>query len=189
MPRSFPHAPKGHLNSDLITSSLGNVSHPSVGVVSRFVVHSKETNVNSAGGKHRNLKFGTDGWSIPWLGPCGWHQIHVCLNVPLGLAWNRFPRQTIACCSGSYLARPLLFLIFAFDVFFGTGILMTTLVANNWSEKLAMIFKLMETLQFEATKQQQQQQVSRLVFPMSRRLPSLRILLTWCCLAPLGPLG
>jgi hypothetical protein len=59
---------------------------------------------------------------------------------------NRLILHTIAFCSGSYLARPNEFLIFDLDVFFGTGILMTTWVANNFSEKLAMTFKLMEHL-------------------------------------------
>mmetsp|Transcript_27974 Transcript_27974/g.59916 ORF Transcript_27974/g.59916 Transcript_27974/m.59916 type:complete len:205 (-) Transcript_27974:529-1143(-) len=57
---------------------------------------------------------------------------------------KRFTRHTIACCSGSYLARPKECLIFAFAVFFGTGILMTTWVAKSWSEKLAITLRLME---------------------------------------------
>jgi hypothetical protein len=59
---------------------------------------------------------------------------------------NRFTLQTIACCSGSYLARPNVFLIFVLDVFRGTGILITTCVANNLSEKFAITFRLIETL-------------------------------------------
>lgn len=36
-----------NLNTDLITPRLGNVSDPSVGVVSRLVVDAKETNVDA----------------------------------------------------------------------------------------------------------------------------------------------
>lgn len=53
----------------------------------------------------------------------------------------------MAFCSGSYLARPKEFLIFVLDVFFGTGILTTTWVANSFSEKLAIILRLMEHLE------------------------------------------
>ena len=59
---------------------------------------------------------------------------------------KRFTRHTIACCSGSYFARPKECLIFALAVFFGTGILITTWVANSWSEKLAITLRLIETL-------------------------------------------
>ena len=52
----------------------------------------------------------------------------------------------MAFCSGSYLARPNEFLILDLEVFFGTGTLMTTWVANNFSEKLAITFRLMEHL-------------------------------------------
>ena len=63
------------------------------------------------------------------------------------LPGKRLTRHTIACCSGSYLARPKECLIFAFAVFFGTGILITTWVANNWSEKFAITLRLMEILE------------------------------------------
>jgi hypothetical protein len=55
--------------------------------------------------------------------------------------------HTMAFCSGSYFARPNEFLIFDLEVFFGTGTLMTTWVANSFSEKLAMTFRLMEHLE------------------------------------------
>mmetsp|Transcript_9182 Transcript_9182/g.17512 ORF Transcript_9182/g.17512 Transcript_9182/m.17512 type:complete len:238 (-) Transcript_9182:545-1258(-) len=59
---------------------------------------------------------------------------------------KRLTRHTMASCSGSYLARPKEFLILALEVFLGTGIFTTTCVANNWSEKLAMILTFIETL-------------------------------------------
>mmetsp|Transcript_4492 Transcript_4492/g.9971 ORF Transcript_4492/g.9971 Transcript_4492/m.9971 type:complete len:242 (-) Transcript_4492:645-1370(-) len=62
------------------------------------------------------------------------------------LPGNFFIRQTIAFCSGSYFARPNEFLIFDLDVFFGTGTLITTCVANSFSEKLAMTLRLIEHL-------------------------------------------
>ena len=55
-------------------------------------------------------------------------------------------RHTIDCCSGSYLARPRETLIFALEVFLGTGILMITLVEKSLSEKFAMTLRLIETL-------------------------------------------
>lgn len=55
----------------------------------------------------------------------------------------------MAFCSGSYLARPKEFLIFVLDVFFGTGTLITTCVANSFSEKLAIAFRLMVHLMFK----------------------------------------
>ena len=55
-------------------------------------------------------------------------------------------RHTIDCCSGSYFARPSETLIFALEVFLGTGILMITLVEKSLSEKFAMTLRLIETL-------------------------------------------
>ena len=74
------------LDTDLITSRLGNVSNPSVGVVSRLVVDAKETNMNAARCEHWNLELGIDGRSAPRLGADRWHQIHVRLDVAFGLA-------------------------------------------------------------------------------------------------------
>ena len=61
---------------------------------------------------------------------------------------KRLILQTMAFCSGSYLARPNEFLIFDLEEFFGTGTFMTTCEANNFSEKLAMTLRLIEHLEF-----------------------------------------
>eukprot|EP00553_Chaetoceros_curvisetus_P014985 CAMPEP_0204651652 /NCGR_PEP_ID=MMETSP0718-20130828/13731_1 /ASSEMBLY_ACC=CAM_ASM_000674 /TAXON_ID=230516 /ORGANISM="Chaetoceros curvisetus" /LENGTH=66 /DNA_ID=CAMNT_0051675457 /DNA_START=479 /DNA_END=676 /DNA_ORIENTATION=- len=52
----------------------------------------------------------------------------------------------MACCSGSYLARPKDVLILVLAVFLGTGILTTTCVAKREAAKFAMTLRLMETL-------------------------------------------
>lgn len=67
-------------------------------------------------------------------------------NIHSAFPGNLLILHTIAFCSGSYFARPKEFLIFDLEVFFGTGTLITTWVANNFSEKLAMTFRLMEHL-------------------------------------------
>ena len=36
--------------------------------------------------KHRNLKFGIDGRSAPWLGAYRGHQVHIRLDVTFGLS-------------------------------------------------------------------------------------------------------
>ena len=67
-------------------------------------------------------------------------------NMQVAFPGNFLILQTIAFCSGSYFARPKEFLILALEVFFGTGILITTCVANNFSEKLAITLRLIEHL-------------------------------------------
>ena len=67
-------------------------------------------------------------------------------NIASAFPGNFLILHMIAFCSGSYLARPKGHLILDLDVFFGTGILITTWVANNLSEKLAITLRLMEHL-------------------------------------------
>lgn len=76
------------LNTDLVTASLGNVSDPSIGVVARLVINSKESNVHSTGSEHGNLELGTNRWAAPRLGAHSGHQLHVRLNMALGLSWE-----------------------------------------------------------------------------------------------------
>lgn len=67
-------------------------------------------------------------------------------SIQVAFPGNFLILHTIAFCSGSYFARPKEFLILALEVFFGTGILITTCVANNFSEKLAITLRLIEHL-------------------------------------------
>jgi hypothetical protein len=67
-------------------------------------------------------------------------------NRHSALPGKRLMRHTMACCSGSYLALPNVTLTFDLAVFLGTGILRITLVPNNFSEKVAIILTLIDTL-------------------------------------------
>jgi hypothetical protein len=78
------------LNTDLVVSSLGNVSDPSVGMVARLVIDTQKSNVHSTGSKHWNLELGTNGWATPWLRADGGHQIHVGCNMALSLSRESF---------------------------------------------------------------------------------------------------
>jgi hypothetical protein len=77
--------PSNTLDTNLIAPCLRDVSDPSIGVVSRLVVDTKKTNMDTARCKHWNLKFGIDGRSTPWLGAYCRHQVHIRLNGTFGL--------------------------------------------------------------------------------------------------------
>jgi hypothetical protein len=74
------------LNTNLIVSSLGNVSDPSLSVVTRLVVHSQESNMHTTGGKHGNLELHINGRSVPWLGADRGHEVDFGINMTLGLS-------------------------------------------------------------------------------------------------------
>jgi hypothetical protein len=74
------------LNTNLVVASLCNVSYPSIGVVSRLVVYTKETNVDSAGGEHRHLKFNIDRRTTPRFGSNRGHEVNFGANMAFGLS-------------------------------------------------------------------------------------------------------
>jgi hypothetical protein len=74
------------LDTNLIASCLGDVSHPSICVVTRLIVDAEETNVNSASCEHGYLKLYIDWWSTPSLGPGRRHQIDISRKHTLRLS-------------------------------------------------------------------------------------------------------
>jgi hypothetical protein len=78
------------LDSDLVVSSLGNVSDPTIRVISGLVIDTQKSHMHSTGREHGHLKFGIDWWSTPRLGSNGRHKIYVGLNVTLGLSRETF---------------------------------------------------------------------------------------------------
>mmetsp|Transcript_12864 Transcript_12864/g.21348 ORF Transcript_12864/g.21348 Transcript_12864/m.21348 type:complete len:341 (+) Transcript_12864:43-1065(+) len=76
------------LDTNLIVTSLGNVSHPSLRMVSRLVVHSQESNVHTTCCKHGNLELHIDGRSVPWLRTDRGHEVDFGIDVTLCLSWE-----------------------------------------------------------------------------------------------------
>ena len=81
-------ATRNPLDTNLVVARFGDVSNPSVGVVTTLIVDSKETHMDTTSRKHGNLEFCIDGRSAPWLWSHRGHQIDIGLNVTLGLAWE-----------------------------------------------------------------------------------------------------
>ena len=59
-------------------------------MIARFIVDTKESNMHSTGSEHGNLELGTNRWAAPWLGADSRHQLHVGLNMALGLSRESF---------------------------------------------------------------------------------------------------
>ena len=81
------HNPFAHaaLDTNLIASSLCDVSHPSICVVTRLIIDAQESNMNSACCEHGYLKLYIDRWSTPSLGPGRRHEIDVSRKHTLRL--------------------------------------------------------------------------------------------------------
>jgi hypothetical protein len=84
MPTEFCQFP--NLDSNLVVSGLGDVTDPSVGVVTRFIIDTQKSYMHSTCSEHGYLEFCVDRRSAPRLRSDGWHQINFCLNVTLGLS-------------------------------------------------------------------------------------------------------
>ena len=59
-------------------------------MVPRLVVDTKESYVHTWSSEHGDLEFHNNGRSRPWLGTCGWHQIHFGIDDAFGLASKTF---------------------------------------------------------------------------------------------------
>mmetsp|Transcript_2259 Transcript_2259/g.4842 ORF Transcript_2259/g.4842 Transcript_2259/m.4842 type:complete len:263 (-) Transcript_2259:731-1519(-) len=78
------------LDSNLIIPSLCNVPDPSTRVVPRLIEDTKKANMDTTGGKHRNLELGVNRRPTPRLGAHRRHQVNIRMDVAL-----RFTGKTL----------------------------------------------------------------------------------------------
>jgi len=74
------------LDTNLIVSSLRNVTNPSVRMVARLVVDTQKADMHSTGREHWYLKFDINGRSAPWFRADSRHEVNFGTDLTFRLA-------------------------------------------------------------------------------------------------------